>query len=156
MAKEKRLATSDAVPTIMKRLFPSKGVFDEAEFQKVVNVNDRNKVYKDASEGRTQLTPADTAKMLNVFVDAMTLTAKAIGDTKGLEQVFGKENVAAAQVTYFKAQLAMLLAMVTMKDSLSTDYNRDDEEVGLGGWASFDGGHVHLARKVAAVTDKAA
>ena len=39
------LKTADPIPDIIKRLFPGPGVFDEAEFAKVVDVADRTKIY---------------------------------------------------------------------------------------------------------------
>lgn len=154
MKKEKKkLSTTDTVPEIMAKLFPKPGVFNEAEFKTLTASGDRSKVYKNVDDAEAQLTPADQAKMLDVFGRAITLCARAIGDPTGLEQVFGKSNVGNAQIIYVKAMISMIAAMVDMDNALSTDYNGDDPEIGLGGWASHSSAHVHLTRKVAQVDD---
>ena len=38
--------------------------------------------------------------------------------------------------------------------AIDTAYNRDDPQVGLGGWANFDSQHIHLTGDVAEVTDR--
>lgn len=152
--KKNKLTTSDSVPEIMAKLFPKPGVFNEAEFKKLTANEDRDKVYKNVNEAETKLTKADQAKMLSVFGKALGLVGVAIADSHGLEQVFGKSNVAAARAIYLKSMIAMLGAVVDMEKMLSTDYNRDDPEIGLGGWANFQGKHVHLTRAVAQVDDE--
>ncbi len=152
--EKKKLTTSDSVPAIMAKLFPKPGEFDEAEFKKLTAGEDRDKVYKDVNEAQTKLTQADQAKMISVFGKAIGLVVAAMVDSHGLEQVFGKANVGAARTIYLKSMIAMLGAMVDMEKALSTDYNRDDPEVNLGGWANIDAQHVHLTRAVAQVDDE--
>lgn len=78
----------------------------------------------------------------------------AAANSAGLEQVFGAAKASKAKFVYTKAAAEMSAFKATIDTSISTDYNRDDEEIGLGGWASFSAKHIHLTTEVAKVTDK--
>ncbi len=157
MHMEGRLETSDPVPDIMARLFPSAGVFDEAEFAKIVSKDAdtaRTQVYENASDAQTKLNSFDKPKLLAVIDDAKKLVGNAAANSAGLTQVFGAAKAGKAKFVYVKAAAEMSAFKTTIDTSISTDYNRDDEEIGLGGWASFSDKHIHLTTEVAKVTDK--
>jgi hypothetical protein len=153
MQKEGRLSSKDPIADIMKRLFPSKGTLDEAELAKVIDVTDRNKIYKSVADAQTKVSSTDKPKLSAVIDDAVKLVDKAIGDATGLKQVFGTKD-AAAKAIYQKAKTKLTTVKGSMDTMVHTDYNRDDEEIGLGGWASRNLQQIHLQRKVAEVADK--
>ena len=57
MRSDGALKTTDPIPDIIKRLFPSPGKFDEAEYAKVIDIADRSKIYQSASDATAKLTP---------------------------------------------------------------------------------------------------
>jgi hypothetical protein len=152
MAKEGQLKTKDPVADIMARIFPSAGKFDQKEFEKVVDVADRNKIYKTVVDAETKVSATDKPKLKAVIDDAMTLIDHAMANSAGLKEVFGSKDTVAKGV-YAKAKTAMGKVKTDMDTAIDTDYNRDDEQVGLGGWADFGSQHIHLERSVAEVHD---
>jgi hypothetical protein len=152
MAKEGQLKTKDPVADIMAHIFPSAGKFDQKEFEKVVDVADRNKIYKTVVDAETKVSATDKPKLKAVIDDAMTLIDHAMANSAGLKEVFGSKD-AVAKAVYAKAKTAMGKVKTDMDTAIDTDYNRDDEQVGLGGWADFGSQHIHLERSVAEVAD---
>lgn len=55
MEFEGRLTTTDDVPTIMSKIFPPAGGMDEAEFNKVVDPNDRTMIYQSVRDTDTRV-----------------------------------------------------------------------------------------------------
>jgi hypothetical protein len=139
----------------MTRIFPSAGKFDQKEFEKVVDVTDRSNIYKTVVDAETKVNSADKVKLAAVMDDAAKLVDAAIADAAGLKQVFGTKD-ATAKAVYGKAKTAIATVKSSMDTAIDTDYNRDDEQVGLGGWANHASQHIHLQRKVAEVADKEA
>ena len=146
------LKTADTVPDIIKRLFPAPGKFDEAEFAKVVDVADRSKIYERAVDAESKLTATDKPKLIAAMGKADKCIDAAVADAANLTRVFGtKAGVAKANYTKAKAALAKL--KTNIDTNVHTDYNRDDDQVNLGGWANFASQMVHLEPEVAAAKD---
>ena len=150
MAKEGQLKTKDPIADVMARIFPGAGKFDQKEFEKVVDVNDRNKIYKTVVDAETKVSTTDKSKLKAVMDDAVKLVDHAMANSAGLKEVFGSKH-AAAQAVYARAKAAIASVKTNMDTAIDTDYNRDDEQVGLGGWADFGSQHIHLERSVAEV-----
>ena len=147
--KGTRLKTTDAIPDIMKRLFPAPGKFDEAEFAKVVDVADRSKIYERAVDAEAKLTAADKTKLITAIGRADLMLDDAIADDGKIKLVFGTKS-AQAKANYVKAKAALAKLKGKIDTNVHTDYNRDDEQVSLGGWAQFSTQMVHLEPDVAA------
>ena len=81
--------TTDPIPDIIKRLFPSPGTFDEAEFAKVVDVADRKQIYMSAADAESKLTPADKTKLISAMGRADLMLIGAEGDAANIKRVFG-------------------------------------------------------------------
>jgi hypothetical protein len=150
--KGTQLKTADAIPDIMKRLFPAPGKFDEAEFAKVVDVGDRSKIYERAVDAEAKLTAADKAKLITAIGRAGLMIDDAVADATNLKRVFGTK-AAQAKGNYVKAKAALGVLKGKIDTNVHTDYNRDDEQVALGGWAQFASQMVHLQPDVAAGKD---
>ena len=77
MAEEKRLKSAESVPDIMKKIFPAAGGFDEAEYEKAVDVIDRTKVYqKRARTYQTKVAAIDKPKLKTVITDCIKLVGE--------------------------------------------------------------------------------
>lgn len=153
MAKESLLSTADSVPDIMKKIFPAAGTFDEKAFEKVVDVKDRAKIYEKVAEAETRVNSTDKPKLEAAMDDAADLIDQSMADSAGLVEVFGKQAKLAKDV-YAQAKRMVLHVKANMDTAVDTDYNRDDEQVGLGGYALFGARHIHLEHSVAEVADK--
>ncbi|MBK9034930.1 MAG: hypothetical protein IPL61_27315 [Myxococcales bacterium] len=105
------------------------------------------------ADAQTKLNTTDQPKVEGIMDDAVKLIDDAIADDTGLTEVFGTK-AGTAKAVYAKAKVELQTRKTTIDVSLNTDYNRDDEEIGLGGWANFGKKQVHLHRKVAEVVDK--
>ena len=152
MEKDGRLKTKDSVPTIITKIFPAPGKIDETEFNNALDVADRSVIYKDVFDANTTVKPPEKAKLNTAIKDSIALIKKVEGDAAGLTAVFGTKS-ATAKVNYGKAHSALDTASKDMASHISTDYNLDDPEVGLGGWANFSSQHMHLLLEVVKVTD---
>ena len=152
MEKEGRLKSKESVADIVKKIFPAPGVIDEVEFNNAIDVSDRKKIYKDVTEADTKVKPADQAKLKAAMKEAAELIKTVEGNATGLKQVFGSKD-ADAKANYDKAQKALDKVVKNMDLHVTTDYNLDDPEVGLGGFANFDSQKMHLLLKVAQVED---
>jgi hypothetical protein len=152
MAREKRLKSKDPVPMIVAKIFPSPGTMDEAEFNKAIDPSDRSEIYKSVTDADTKVKDADKPKLKSAMKEASDLITKVQGNDAGLKQVFGAQD-ATAKANYGNAKAALDGVAAHMDAHVTTDYNLDDPEVGLGGWASFDSQRMHLLLKVAQVDD---
>jgi hypothetical protein len=152
MASEKRLKTTDSVSQIMAKVFPVPGVFDETAYENAVDVSDRSEVYQTVLDANTKVTGADQPKLKAIMGDSADLITQSVADEADLSSVFGtKKN--RAKNNYVKAKAALLRAANHIDSSVTTDYNLDDPEVGVGGWATFADQHIHLRASVTKVTD---
>jgi hypothetical protein len=153
MADEKRLKSTDSVDDIMKKVFPAAGGFDEAAYELAVDVSDRTKIYQSVLDAEAKVTSADKPKLKSTMQDAASLIDDCIADDVNLQSVFGtKKNI--GKNVYKKAKSALNHAITHIDASVTTDYNLDDPETGLGGWATFSDQHVHFEPSVVKVTDE--
>jgi hypothetical protein len=137
---------------VMKTLFPKPGVFDESAWSTVLGTSQRT-VYQSVADAEAKLRPGDLAKLKDVAQEAADTIDKCMADEAGLESVFGKQ-AKTAKGRYAKAKAALLKAIANSDTALDTDYNRDDPQVGLGGWANFSSQHIHLTGDIAEVKDR--
>jgi hypothetical protein len=152
MQREKRLKSSDPVPTLLSKIFPAPGVIDQAEFEKTVDVADRSVIYQSVLDADTQVKAGDKAKLQTAMSDAADLIKVVEADSKGLKEVFGTK-AAVAKGHYAKARAALGDVSKDMDAKVSTDYNLDDPEVFLGGWANHGARHMHLLVGIVKVID---
>jgi hypothetical protein len=153
MEVEGRLKSADSVATIIGKIFPSPGTIDEAEFNNAVDVSDRSVIYKDVFDSHTTVKPADRAKLKTAFAETIDLVKTVEADTAGLTAVFGTES-ATAKSNYTKTRAELVATANNMRSRLTTDYNLDDPEVGLGGWADYSAQEMHLLLNVVQVKDE--
>jgi hypothetical protein len=155
MEKENRLKSKDPVATIIAKIFPSPGTIDEIEFDKAIDTSDRKRIYRSVVDADTKLLPADRPKLQSAMKDAAADVKTVEGDTAGLKQVFGaKWSTAKGNYAVARKVLQDLAASASKLDAkVTTDYNLDDPEVSLGGWAKFSKQRMHLLLDVAQVKD---
>jgi hypothetical protein len=151
---DKDLALRTGADDVMAKLFPKPGVFDETAWARVLGTG-TSTVYKSVLDAETQLKPADKTKLQDAARDAVDEIDKAMADAAGLKEVFGSQ-AALAKLRYGQAKSALKAAMANADTAIDTDYNRDDPQVGLGGWARHDIQHIHLTGDVAEVKDRTA
>ena len=152
MKHDGKLKSSDSVATIVAKIFPGGGKIDEAEFNNAVDVSDRSRIYESVAEAETQVKAADKPKLKTAMVDAADLVKQVQGDAAGLKAVFGTQD-ATAKTNYQNAEKALRDLPAKMDTQVNTDYNLDDKEIGLGGWASHADQKMHLLLDVAQVKD---
>ena len=154
MQFEKRLKSKDPVPTIIAKIFPGPGVISEKEFDKALGPADRSLVYKTVFDANTTVKKADRAKLKALMKDAGALIATIEGDVAGLKEVFGGQD-AVAKARYAAARSALATVASDLDKHVTTDYNLDDPEISLGGWASHSEQVMHLLVDVVKGTNPA-
>jgi hypothetical protein len=152
MEYEGKLKSKDPVATIIAKIFPGKGVIDEVEFNKAIDVADRSRIYESVIEADTKVKPADKPKLKTAFGDAAKLVAKVEPDAKGMTEVFGGQ-AANAKSNYAATRKVLEDLATDMDPHVFTDYNLDDPEVSLGGFANHFLKKMHLLLSVAKVVD---
>jgi len=143
MERDKRLKSKDPIPTILSKIFPGPGLIDETEFNNAIDVADRTKIYQSVLDANTVVKTADKPGLKTAMTDSITLMKKVEGDAAGLKAVFGTMD-ATAKTNYGKAQTALGAVVKDLDKHVTTDYNLDDPEVELGGWAQFSSQTMHL------------
>jgi len=136
----------------MTKVFPRSGIFDEAEYENAVEVSDRSVIYKSVADAVTKVASADKPRLVSVMNDSCTLIDQSAADAVNLKLVFGSKDSLAKNI-YGKAKRALTTAIANIDTSITTDYNLDDPEVGLGGWASFARQQIHFEPAIAKVTN---
>ncbi|MCB9235359.1 MAG: DUF4157 domain-containing protein [Bacteroidia bacterium] len=158
MAAENRLLSTDPVPVIVARIFPGGGVMDEPSFNAAVDVSDRGSVYVDARDAEAPIQSAQKARFKQALRFAVSVARTSASMNRSLERIFGTKT---PQAKTIYADAATILENLRTNDALldtvvSTDYNQDDPESFLGGWAWNDGAGtllMHLTQEVVQVTD---
>ncbi|HEY6476113.1 MAG TPA: hypothetical protein VI456_05990 [Polyangia bacterium] len=143
MMREGHLKSADPVPVIIGKIFPAPGKLDEAEFNNAVDVKDRSRIYQSILDADTKVKPADEAKLRSAMREAADDVKEAEADDAGLKQVFGSKH-AAAKANYTAARRALLATANHLDRKVTTDYNLDDPELDLGGFAEFKSQSMHL------------
>lgn len=143
MQVEKRLKTKDSVPTLIAKIFPAPGMVSETEFNKALDTADRTVIYQSVFDADTTVRKVDQAKLKVLMKDAGDLIAKAEGDAAGLKDVFGAQDTV-AKTRYSAARGALTTVAGDLDKHVTTDYNLDDPEMFLGGWAMHSQQLMHL------------
>ena len=152
MEHDGRLKSTDPVATIVAKIFPGAGKIDEAAFDDAVDTADQESIYRSVMDANTKVKKAERAGLRANMTDAIDLIRQAEADAAGLAEVFGSKATAARAI-YGKARKSLADLSKNLDKRVSTDYNLDDPEVGLGGWANFGAKHVHLLISVVKGTD---
>lgn len=145
MQKEKRLKkpyNSRPVQQIVNRIF-QKNMIVVSELEKVVNMKDRRSIYKNVLDAQTKVKNADKNKFIKAIKESEKLVDKSAADSSNLKKVFGsKASIAKTRYGLIKGALGSMKANLNAK--VTTDYNLDAREIGLGGWAHFGTKRVHF------------
>ena len=140
------------VDDYMQKIFPGGGTFDE-KWAATIFGTDESRVYKNVADAESKLRPADKAKLEELAKEAVKLMNDAMGNSAGLTEVFGAKATTAKQ-RYAKGVSALEKAVTNSDKAIDADYNRDDPQVNLGGWANFSTQHMHLSGDVAESKDR--
>ncbi|MBV7530809.1 hypothetical protein [Chitinophaga sp. sic0106] len=153
MAAEKRLKSKDSVAVIISKIFPAPGVMDEVAFNDALDTGKRSVIYKSIADSHTTVeAKVDKPKLDTAMGDAEKLCANAAKNAAGLTEVFGSKDKD-AKTFYGTIEKKIQDVRKDMDKFVTTDYNLDDKEVGLGGYAFFPTQEIHLLTQVAQVTD---
>jgi hypothetical protein len=152
MEFEHRLKSKEPVATIVAKIFPGPGMISEAEFNKALDSADRTEIYRTVVDADTKVKDADKAKLKALMKDAADLMSLVEGNAAGLTQVFGTK-APVAKARYAAARAALAKVATDLDGHVTTDYNLDDPETFLGGWAFHPDQTMHLLAEVVAGTN---
>jgi hypothetical protein len=153
MWTELPLDPRDSTPEqLTARIFPSPGNFDQAAFESIVSMTNQGDVYQSVAEAETKIHADEKPRFLKAIDASVETIGLAKENDKEMTKVFGtKKNTAKAN--YTKAQSALKKLKGKLDKNVSTDYNADDRETGLGGWADFGSQTAHFEPDVVKVAN---
>lgn len=152
MSSENRLKTEDSIKTIIKKIFPKSGEINKAAFEAVVDTSDRSRIYKSVFDAAAQVKGEDKPKLMQLIDESIVLVGKALQNSDGLAAVFGSKSEKAKE-TYTEARKKLKDILVNVDQYITTDYNGDSEQVGIGGGTNFDLQKIHLALEIVQCKD---
>jgi hypothetical protein len=153
MWTELAIDRQDSTPDqLIARIFPTPGTFDQSAFESIVKMSNRGDVYQSVAEAETKIHSEDKPRFLKA-VDASVETIELAkkNDTE-MTKVFGTKKDT-AKANYTQAQAALKKLKTSLDSKVTTDYNEDDRETGLGGWANFSSQRAHFEPEVVKVTN---
>jgi hypothetical protein len=143
MAVEGRLKSKEPVAAIVSKIFPGPNLVSEAEFNKALDPADRTQIYQTVLDAHTAVRKGDQAQLKIFMKDAGDLMLKVESDAAGLKAVFGTQD-AVAKARYAAARSSLAAVSADLDKHVTTDYNLDDPETFLGGWAQHSTQFMHL------------
>lgn len=119
-------------------------VYYEQLFGKADGTEDKNKVYHRAEKSKTKLEPGEEANLRTMLQSAKTTVAQTIPCEKKLQEVFGENESKDAKDNYKKITKKLDSLSKNLAKRVTTDYNGDDSQLGVGGYAIFDRQDMHI------------
>ena len=145
-----RVAASVDIGIVMDEIFPAPGILDQAAYERYIDPADRTMVYYSVRDASTAPQAADRADLRTAMVSAATTAQTVATDEAGLRAVFGPTQWTTARDNYGLIHDRLRAVSTDIQNRVTTDYNLDAQETFLGGWASFNGQHMHLLSEVVA------
>ena len=145
-----RVAASVDVGAVMAEIFPAPGMLDQTAYERYIDPADRTMVYHSVRDASTTPQAADRADLRTAMLSAATTAQSVATDEAGLRAVFGPTEWTNARHNYGLIHNRLRAVSTDIENRVTTDYNLDAQETFLGGWASFNGQHMHLLSEVVA------
>ena len=156
MKRGNRLMIKKSVSEIMTEIFPEPGVFDKKAYEKAFDHADRSIIYGSVRESETPIKKAEQSKFKAHVEWAIRIIRIAERMGKSMSRIFGSKT-AKAKAIYKKAGDAlqkMISTKAKMDASFNADYNLDDSEVNMKGWAQFSTQRMHIGGDIVKVKDQ--
>jgi hypothetical protein len=155
MEREKRLPQKKTAAEILNDIFPGPKTFDKAKFESYFDEKDQSIIYGNAKAADSPVKDEESSKLKSFIEWAIKILRVSQGMGKSMIRVFGSKTNKAKAI-YKKAGDVLqkiISSKSAMEAGISTDYNRDDPEVGMGGWANFAKQKMHLDPDIVKATD---
>jgi hypothetical protein len=107
-------------------------------------------VYQNVADAEAKIDGADKPKFIKAIDASIELIRLVEADNKNLTKVFGTKK-AKAKSNYANARRSLATLKSNLDANVTTDYNLDDRQVGLGGWATESDQHAHFMPEVVKV-----
>ena len=156
MKRGNRLMIKKSVSEIMQEIFPAPGVFDKKAYEKAFDHADRSIIYGSVRESEAPIRKAEQSKFKAHVEWAIRIIRVAERMGKSISRIFGSKT-AKAKAIYKKAGDAlqkMISTKAKMDASFNADYNLDDSEANMKGWAHFITQHMHIGGDIVKVKDQ--
>jgi hypothetical protein len=156
MAAEGRLQSTDPVAVIVARIFPGGGVVDEAAFNAAVDEGSRNIIYQNVSDTDAPIAREDRSKFKGAMRYAVSVIRTTESMDTSLRRIFGGRTADAKRIYHAAGDFLerLINSNAELDARVSTDYNEDDPELFLGGWALHAAQLMHLTPSVVRVDDE--
>lgn len=111
---------------------------------------DKDKIYFNPADAQTAFKGTELEKLKNVFDNAKIVVGNTLSDKGKIEKVFrSKKEDACNNYTEIDKKIGEFKLQADNATKIHTDYNGDDAEIGIGGYANFVNQYVHFNRMVA-------
>ena len=141
MRNEGRLLnTTDSIDDIMLRLFDKSDNLVQSEYNSIVSEADRSQVYQNVEDNKSEISSSHLPRFRQVMSRAASLCSVSATMDTSLERIFGTKTSEAKTIYTRAAEIINRLRSdeAWMNRVANVDYNLDDPETGLGGYASYD------------------
>jgi len=162
MQEDSSFVVKEPIAAMMARVFPTPGVFDQAAYEALVGVGNRTNgsakdaakknVYGNVAEATSKIHKSDKPEFLKQIDASIDLIKQSEADDVNLTKVFGTKK-STAKANYVKARASLGATKGRLDTNVTTDYNLDDDEVGLGGSALFSDQTMHFEGAIVQVDD---
>ena len=123
-------------------------VYYKELFGEVGDTEYEKKVYHDADQSHTALKPGDEANLKIILQSAQTTVEQTLPCEKKLQEVFGSTESKNAKRNYTKIVKKLNGLGKNIAKKVTTDYNGDDAQLGIGGYANFSRQDMHIMQNL--------
>lgn len=120
----------------------------EELFGKADGKEDKEKVYHDVKQTHIGLKPGDEANLKTMLSKAQVTVTQTIPCEKKLQEVFGNAESKDAKNNYIKVNKKLSDLEKNLTTKVTTDYNGDDRQLGIGGYANFGKQEMHIMQNL--------
>ena len=120
----------------------------EQLFGKANGTEDKEKVYHQADRSHSALNPTDEANLKTMLLSAQAIVTQTIPFEKKLQQVFGDTESKDAKNNYTQINKKLNHLEKNLTKKVTTDYNGDDTQLGIGGYANFGRQDMHIMQNL--------
>lgn len=149
---EKLVLKGQDVDLAVKELIKDDGMVNleryEDWFGEANGDEDKQKIYHKADQSHTALKPGDEANLKIILQSAQTTVEQILPCEKKLQEVFGSTESKNAKRNYTKIVKKLNGLGKNIAKKVTTDYNGDDAQLGIGGYADFSRQDMHIMQNL--------
>lgn len=155
---EELILLSQNVDLVVRQLIEDDGMVNLAYYEQLFGqadgTEDKKKVYHNANDAQAKLLENEQQSLKTVLIDAcgIVMNARANPDNWVSTVFGGKKDIALENYGKIFKKLNEVRGKVS--EVVTTDYNGDDEQVGVGGYANYASQTIHFLQTMCGTDEK--